>query len=169
MSFPKGFRLAWIEQTKHKHERAGQWIWFTSWFIITAIGLYLRPDVHGHGTHQQLGLPPCPSVLLFNRPCPGCGMTTSWTSLLHGDVAGAFRANWIGPVLYLIFSATAILSAVGAMKGFRIATEDRAVNRFTIAVAIVFFSYAIARFSLTSNYGSGREIQMAQFIGLRKG
>ncbi len=161
--------MAWISPNVKPTDRVSQLTWFSAWFAVTAIGLYLHPDAHGHGTHQQLGLPPCPSVLLFNRPCPGCGMTTSWTCLLHGDIAGAFSANFIGPLLYTLFTISAIISAIGVFKGFRIATEDRLVNRCTIALAIVFFSYSILRFGLSPNFASGQETQMAQFMGLRRG
>jgi len=40
-------------------------------------------DARGHGTHQQLGLPPCTFYVIFQRPCPACGMTTSWAWLLR--------------------------------------------------------------------------------------
>ena len=43
----------------------------------------LTPDEQGFGTHQQLGLPPCTFYLVFKRPCPACGMTTSWAWLLR--------------------------------------------------------------------------------------
>ena len=39
-------------------------------------------------------------------PCPGCGMTRAWLSLLRGDFAGAFRAHplfWTLPFLVLLF------------------------------------------------------------------
>ena len=91
---------------------AGQLVYFGCWVSVTVIGLILRPSADGHGTHQQLGLPPCPCVLIFNRPCPGCGLTTSFTALLHGRFRDAFRAHWFGPFLYLIFTATAIAACV---------------------------------------------------------
>ena len=34
--------------------------------VMVAVGLYLTPDPAGHGTHQQLGLPPC--LGLLSRP-----------------------------------------------------------------------------------------------------
>jgi hypothetical protein len=67
----------------------------------------LTPDARGHGTHQQLGLPPCTFYLVFQRPCPACGMTTSWAWLLRGEIGHALAANAGGTLL-------AILSLVGA-------------------------------------------------------
>jgi hypothetical protein len=42
--------------------------------VMVAVGLYLTPDPAGHGTHQQLGLPPCTIYYLTGRPCPSCGL-----------------------------------------------------------------------------------------------
>jgi hypothetical protein len=48
------------------------------------------------GTHPQLGLPPCEFLVRFGRPCPGCGMTTSFSLLMHGDPLNSLRANCVG-------------------------------------------------------------------------
>ena len=66
-----------------RNKLSGQLVWFLAWVGITGFGLFLTASRELHGTHQQLGLPPCPSVAFFDRPCFGCGMTTSITSLLH--------------------------------------------------------------------------------------
>jgi hypothetical protein len=29
-------------------------------------------------------------------PCPSCGMTTSFSLLMHGDPIASLRANWVG-------------------------------------------------------------------------
>src|SRR5689334_8800203 len=47
-------------------------------------------------THTQLGIPPCSFVVLTGKPCPACGMTTSFALLVRGDVAASLRANWAG-------------------------------------------------------------------------
>lgn len=62
----------------------------------------LKPDPAGHGTHQQLGLPPCTMLVLFGRPCPTCGMTTSWAHLVRGRLGEALRANVGGTMLGLV-------------------------------------------------------------------
>ena len=59
----------------------------------------LSPDERGHGTHQQLGLPPCTFSVIFQRPCPACGMTTSWAWLLRGEIGRALAANAGGTLL----------------------------------------------------------------------
>jgi len=67
----------------------------------------LTPDARGHGTHEQLGLPPCTFYVIFHRPCPACGMTTSWAWLVRGEIGHALAANAGGTLL-------ACLSLVGA-------------------------------------------------------
>ena len=51
--------------------------------------------------HEQLGMKPCHFLRKFGRPCPTCGMTTSFALLMHGDVLSSLRANWVGTLLAL--------------------------------------------------------------------
>lgn len=47
---------------------------------------------------------PCIFQTLFSIPCPGCGMTRAYLSLLHLDFAAAFSFHpmfWSVPILYL--------------------------------------------------------------------
>lgn len=71
--------------------------------LITAA--ILTPDKQGFGTHRQLGLPPCTfKVLTDGLPCPSCGMTTSWSHLMHGQVIRSTQAN-VGGTLLAIMAA----------------------------------------------------------------
>ncbi len=48
----------------------------------------------------------CVVYQLLGIPCPGCGMTRAWLSLLRGDFSGAFHAHplfWTLPFLVLLF------------------------------------------------------------------
>lgn len=117
-----------------------------SWLAVTGVGLALTPSVHGHGTHQQLGLPPCGSVLLFGRMCPGCGLTTSWTAVLKGDFSAAFAANWLGPVLYLAFTVAAIVSLYGFAKKLHVSTTH--IYTYVVGVLLTLLAvYGIWRFA----------------------
>ena len=59
----------------------------------------LKPDPRGFGTHTQLGLPPCAFMASTGRPCPTCGMTTSFAWFARGDLASSWRANPAGSLL----------------------------------------------------------------------
>src|SRR5436190_18428918 len=50
-------------------------------------------------THTQLGVPPCKFWVMTGKPCPACGMTTSFALLVRGDVAASLRANWAGTLI----------------------------------------------------------------------
>lgn len=66
-----------------------------------AVAASLEPDPRGYGTHQRLGLPECSFQMLFVRPCPGCGMTTSFAHYVRGQWPAAARANPAGLLLAL--------------------------------------------------------------------
>ncbi len=77
-----------------------------AFFLLVGFGFAysLNPDPRGYGTHQQLGLPPCTFRLLFGRPCPGCGMTTSFSHFVRGQFVEAARANLAGTLLAAVCS-----------------------------------------------------------------
>ena len=52
------------------------WLGFLA---VMAMAVAVRPDRSGFGTHTQLHLPPCGFYLVFGKPCPSCGMTTSFS------------------------------------------------------------------------------------------
>jgi hypothetical protein len=128
----------------------GQAAWLASWVVGTLLGVLMRPSPLGHATHTQLGLPPCPSVALFHRPCPGCGLTTSWTLLLHGDLPGSLHAHPLGPLLYLGFTLGAVLSAYGLSKKKLVDTNTKPMNVALVALLVVFLGYGYWRFSTTT-------------------
>lgn len=89
---------------------------------VFAVAGVIRPyDADGSprtmATHTQLGLPPCNMVVLTGRPCPSCGMTTSFALLVRGDVANSLRANWAGTVLALFWAALIPWAALSAVRG----------------------------------------------------
>ena len=149
--------MALYEGTDQRKRLSGQLTFFIVWLFTTVIGLSLHPDPSGHGTHTQLGLPPCPSVLLFNRPCPGCGLTTSFTAVLHGDFVAAFHAHPIGPFMYLGMTIWAGLCLYGFVKGLRLDGSGPALNRILTVFAVVFFAFGIGRMILDTGFSGAPE------------
>lgn len=123
-----------------------QVLWFAAWLVVTVVAITLAPSSEGHGTHTQLGLAPCPAVLMWGRLCPGCGLTTSFTALVHGNFGAAFTSHPIGPALYAIFTVTALASLAAALRGKRLQTNTRPFNLLLISLFVVFFAYGFWRF-----------------------
>ena len=82
-------------------------------WAVLAVGMSLTARAKGDGTHTQLGLSPCRTMVVNGTPCPSCGLTTSITAAAHGNFADAARANVFGVVL---FFALAIAGAFGALQ-----------------------------------------------------
>ncbi len=160
------FPMSLSEPAESRRDLAGSLTLSIAWVFVTGIGLYLKPDVHGHGTHQELGLPPCPSVVLFDRPCPGCGLTTSWTAFLHGDFAMAFHAHALGPLLYMGYTAFALTTFWMLLRKRRW-REARWINPVLASVFGVFFVYGLGRMAVTPHYAMAKERMLQSIVGGR--
>lgn len=74
--------------------------------VLLVVARWAEPSERGYGTHQQLGLPVCPSRMLWNASCPVCGMTTAWAWTTRGHWALAIQANaggWLLAIFALAF------------------------------------------------------------------
>lgn len=76
---------------------------FLSFPLIILIAWFLIPTEKGLGTHTELGLPPCGFYSTFHKPCPSCGMTTSFAYIVRFKLIEAFKAQPAG--VFLFFSA----------------------------------------------------------------
>jgi hypothetical protein len=68
-------------------------------------------------THTQLGMPPCNFVLMTNKPCPACGMTTSFALLVRGDVLASMRANWAGTIIAVLWAILMVWALASGIVG----------------------------------------------------
>lgn len=89
---------------------------------IFAVAIWLDPYTNDGSprtmaTHTQLGLPPCNMVQMTGKPCPACGMTTSFSLLMHGDPLASMRANWAGTLIALFWLAVIPWAAASAIRG----------------------------------------------------
>jgi hypothetical protein len=108
---------------------------------VFACALWIDPyDAEGRArtirTHTQLGLPPCTAEVLLGKPCPACGMTTSFALLSRGDLLNSLRANWVGTLIAVLWLALIPWGIASAIRGrlWGIRNGELAV---TIIVAIV--------------------------------
>ncbi|MBX3317214.1 MAG: DUF2752 domain-containing protein [Phycisphaeraceae bacterium] len=92
------------------------------------VGRGLEPSPAGHGSHVQLGMPPCAWVVRFDRPCPTCGMTTSVAHAARGEFlrslvvqpAGAAFALFCAVAFWGSLYIAATGSALGRLVGLRL-------------------------------------------------
>ncbi len=66
----------------------------------------LRPSPSGVGTHEQMGLPPCPFLHFTGFPCPSCGLTTSFAHAAHLQFFEALLAQPVGLLTFLLTLAS---------------------------------------------------------------
>jgi len=80
---------------------------------LLVLAARLSPDSAGHGTHTQLGLPPCGWAVYFGKPCATCGMTTAWAYAAHGQYGRSLVTQPMGTLLCLA-AATVFWGALHA-------------------------------------------------------
>jgi hypothetical protein len=116
--------------------------------ILTAvfvIAFRIHPyDAEGNprtmATHTQIGMPPCNFVVLTGKPCPSCGMTTSFALLVRGDVVNSLKANWVGSTICVLWALTLVWAVASAAWGKMLfVPPGRGELVFTIIVGAVVF------------------------------
>ena len=76
---------------------------------IFGVAAWLKPyDEAGQprtmATHTQLGVPSCNFLVWTGKPCPSCGMSTSFALLVRGDVRASLKANWVGTLIAILWA-----------------------------------------------------------------
>lgn len=104
---------------------------------LLAVAASLDPDERGHGTHEQMGLPGCSVQMFSGRPCPTCGMTTSFSHAVRGQLLGAFTAQPAGALLALLTMAGLCLSAYVLATGAELPWLRGLWRWRTLIIAIV--------------------------------
>src|SRR5207248_3362263 len=118
---------------------------------VFGVAIYLNP--YGEDgvarrweTHRQLGLPECTFKELTGKPCPSCGMTTSFSLFIRGDLVNSMRANFVGTLLAavcLAFIPWRLASAVRA-RYYWIVSLEWFLPRFIV----IFFALMLLRWAV---------------------
>ena len=110
---------------------------------VLGVAAWLRPDPTGHGTHTQLGLPPCGMMVNTGIPCPSCGMTTAFAFAIRGNVIESLRAQPFGTLLFLGTVLVALAAPVALVRRIPVlARMDGA--RPVLALKVVALLFALA-------------------------
>jgi hypothetical protein len=88
---------------------------------VIATAIWVLPAADGHGSHTQLGLPPCMWAVVLHRPCPTCGMTTSFAYAVRGRLIDAAVTQPFGLLIALgtgvTFWASLYIALTGSQLG----------------------------------------------------
>lgn len=69
--------------------------------VVLGLAAWMEPAGAGHGTHTQIGLPPCGWAVVLGLPCPTCGMTTAFAHAADGRLLASLAAQPMGLALAL--------------------------------------------------------------------
>jgi hypothetical protein len=112
--------------------------------LVVARGL--EPDPRGFGTHTQLGLWPCAFKETTGRPCPTCGMTTSFAWFVRGKLDRSWWANPAGsllvPTILVLIPWLLVASARASTWPFR-TLELPLVGLAVAVVALTIISWTV--------------------------
>jgi hypothetical protein len=109
---------------------------------LLGVALWLQPAAKGYGTHTQLGLAPCTLTQVAGIRCPSCGMTTSWSYFVRGQLIQAAKTNSGGTLLAALAAVCGpwlVISGIAGRWFWRRPNEWVAVG---VAVAVVVVTMA---------------------------
>lgn len=112
-----------VSATPHRLQLSGRVVCIvvaTMCLAVIVTAFLLEPASKGHATHTQLGLPACGWATFFDKPCPTCGMTTSFALAAKGRFWTAFRTQPAGFLIALGTCATFWAALHGAVFASRV-------------------------------------------------
>lgn len=141
---------------------AGNWSSIVTWAVLFAGPLAvlitaatLSPSAAGHGTHTQLGLPPCGFLVYTGFPCPGCGLTTSFAHMIRLEVVGAFHANPFGILLFLCTAAMVPLALFGIVRRLPVVDTLDRLHAEKVAIGLSILSLVVWVVKIGLQYAAG--------------
>jgi hypothetical protein len=131
------------------------------WLTVFVIAALLNPyDANGlprtAETHTQppLNLPKCTFKEITGLPCPSCGMTTSFSLLIHGDLWNSLQANFAGTALACIGLFFVPWSFVCAWKGRFVLIDSLEMTLFRLSIAFITLMFVHWGIALAMAWGS---------------
>ena len=116
---------------------------------VLLVAYLLQPSAAGHGTHTQMGLPPCGFLTTTGLPCISCGMTTSFSHAAKGNLLAALATQPAGALLALLTAMTVVVSGYALVVGMPLSGLAQTVLRprtllILGAVLVVAWAYTIS-------------------------
>ncbi len=111
--------------------------------IVFGLAAWIHPYTEDgtpltQASHTQLGMPACNLMVMYGKPCPSCGMTTSFALLAHADVWHSMKANWVGTLLAMFWLGLIPWGLYGAVRG-RLLWVRNGEMFLTVAVGVILF------------------------------
>lgn len=94
---------------------------------VLCLAVYLVPSPEGVGTHTALGLQQCAFLARTGIPCPSCGMTTSFSWFVRGNLIASVYIQPMGAMLAFLSAMTVWAAGYSAISG-------RAVHRVVLSM-----------------------------------
>lgn len=104
---------------------------------VLLMAIWITPNPRGTETHRQLGLAPCHFKSQFNIPCLTCGMTTSFSWFVRGNLIASFYVQPMGMILagftFFLFWFSAFEAATG--KNLHVLLQILPLNSYLLCSA----------------------------------
>ncbi|MBV8779758.1 MAG: DUF2752 domain-containing protein [Phycisphaerae bacterium] len=84
---------------------------------LLLISAHLQPNPSGVGTHTALGLARCQFLATWGIPCPSCGMTTSFSWFVRGNLLASLYVQPMGTTIALLDALGFWLAGYSAASG----------------------------------------------------
>lgn len=122
---------------------------------VLAVAIYLQPDARGYGTHERLGLPPCGFMITTGLPCPTCGMTSSFTFMMHGHPLRALIIQPAGALLCLASIFAVLYGYSAAFQGHLLTIQWDRLGPVRVALTLTLIFLGAWGFKLALGILSG--------------
>ncbi|MDF1868910.1 MAG: DUF2752 domain-containing protein [Phycisphaerales bacterium] len=104
---------------------------------VLTTAAWLTPNPDGHATHTQLGMNKCTWVVWFDKPCPTCGMTTSFSHAGEGSWTTATLTQPMGALLALLTTMIFWGATHQALTGSRIGSVAQTAMRPKLVITML--------------------------------
>jgi hypothetical protein len=108
---------------------------------VLILAASVTPDPTGLGTHKQLGMAPCGMLLTTGMPCMTCGMTTSYSHFVRGNLLASLYTQPGGTVLAFLTACMVWVLGYVAITGL---PGSAVLNRLPLGkIAFALFAFLL--------------------------